>query len=353
MGYSNQTSEAIELLKQMISIESFSRNELQVADFLQKWLKNKGLDVNRKGNNIWVWACEKDNSKPTILLNSHIDTVKPGSGWNSDPLVATVLNDQLTGLGSNDAGASVVSLIQAFLFLKETSQSYNLVLAITAEEEISGMNGVGSLFEELGTIDLAIVGEPTQMNMAIAERGLLVLDCHVAGKTGHAARNEGVNAIYEALPIINWFKTYSFDKISDRLGPVKMTVTQIESGSQHNVVPDNCHFVVDIRINEYYSNHEIFEAISQMINCKIEPRSFRLNSSRIEIDHPIVLRGLEIGLTPYGSPTTSDQAIMNFTTIKIGPGDSARSHTANEYISFSEIELGINTYTKLLNGLVI
>lgn len=339
------------LLKQMISISSFSREEHEVADMLEIWLKERGVKPNRKGNNLWVWNGERDNAKPTLLLNSHMDTVKPGNNWISDPLAPMIDGDKLIGLGSNDAGASVVALIETFFQLCNKPQSYNLVLAITAEEEVSGVNGVSSIFDELGAIDLGIVGEPTGMNMAIAERGLLVLDCYVTGQTGHAARNEGVNAIYKALPAIEWFRNHPFDKATDLLGPVKMSVTMINAGTQHNVVPDKCHLVVDCRINECYSNVEVFEKTRDLVDFEVVPRSFRLNSSYISNDHPVVKRGLSMGLTTYGSPTSSDQGLMRFTTLKMGPGDSARSHTANEYILISEIERGIDVYYQLLNGL--
>ena len=339
------------LLKQMISISSFSREEKEVADMLETWLKERGVKPNRKGNNLWVWNGERDNAKPTLLLNSHMDTVKPGNNWISDPLAPMIDGDKLIGLGSNDAGASVVALIETFLQLSALPQPYNLVLAITAEEEVSGLNGVSSIFDELGAIDLGIVGEPTGMNMAIAERGLLVLDCYVTGQTGHAARNEGVNAIYKALPAIEWFRNHPFDKATDLLGPVKMSVTMINAGTQHNVVPDKCHLVVDCRINECYSNVEVFEKTRDLVDFEVVPRSFRLNSSYISNDHPVVKRGLSMGLTTYGSPTSSDQGLMRFTTLKMGPGDSARSHTANEYILISEIERGIDVYYQLLNGL--
>ncbi|WP_111445192.1 M20 family metallo-hydrolase [Breznakibacter xylanolyticus] len=341
----------IALLKQMISIQSFSRDEKEVADMLEGWFVSRGICPNRKGNNLWMWGSERDAAKPTLLLNSHLDTVKPGNNWTAEPFTPAVDGDKLTGLGSNDAGASVVSLIETFFRLRSVPQAYNLVLAITAEEEVSGLNGVSSILEELGTIDLGIVGEPTGMNMAVAERGLLVLDCYVAGQTGHAARNEGVNAIYKALAAIEWFRNHPFDKATDLLGPVKMSVTMINAGTQHNVVPDKCHMVVDCRINECYSNVEVFEKTRDSVDFEVVPRSFRLNSSNIPLSHSVVKRGLTLGLKPYGSPTSSDMGLMPFTTLKIGPGDSARSHTPDEYILISEIEKGIEIYWQLLNGL--
>ncbi|WP_066629660.1 M20 family metallo-hydrolase [Labilibacter marinus] len=346
-------NEVIELLKQLISIESLSKQEDAAADLMESFLKNKGLKTNRKMNNIWVWSADKVDSKPTILLNSHIDTVKPSSKWTYAPFEPTLEGDVLYGLGSNDAGGPLVSLLATFLLLSETEQPFNLVYAATAEEEISGRNGVAQLFEEIGTIDLGIIGEPTQMQMAVAEKGLLVLDCEAKGKAGHAARDEGLNAIYEALQDIEWFKNYQFPEVSDLFGPVKMTVSQINAGTQHNVVPDSCKFVVDVRLNEKYSNQQAADIIQSKVKCTATPRSTRLNSSYIPLDHPVVNRGLEIGRTYYGSPTTSDQALMSFTTLKMGPGDSARSHTADEYIKLSEIKEGVKIYYELLNGLEI
>ncbi|MCU4163099.1 M20 family metallo-hydrolase [Carboxylicivirga caseinilyticus] len=347
------TEEAIELLKKLIEIESLSRQEEKVADLMASYLKSKDCEVNRQGNNVWCWAQKPEPDKPTILLNSHLDTVRPSVKWTYDPFSATLEDDKLTGLGTNDAGGPLVALLSTFLTLKNTDQSYNLVFAATAEEEVSGQNGVASILSELGNIDLAVVGEPTQMQMAVAEKGLMVLDCEAHGKTGHAARNEGDNALYKALPDIEWFRTHQFEKISPHLGEVKMTVTQIQCGTQHNVVPDSCKFVVDIRLNECYSNKELHSIIEKEVNCDVVARSYRLNSSFISLDHPLVQKGIELGRTYYGSPTTSDQAVMPFTTLKMGPGDSARSHTPDEYIYLSEIREGVELYVKLLNGLIV
>ena len=346
-------TEAIELLKKLISAPSVSREENEAAGILFSFLKAKGFNPERKGNNVWAWARKKEASKPVLLLNSHIDTVKPTAQWTLDPFAPTTKDDKLYGLGSNDAGAPLVSLIAAFLILSQKEQPYNLVLAASAEEEISGKNGIASILGDMGQIDLGIVGEPTSMQMAVAEKGLMVLDCFAKGKSGHAAREEGVNAIYEALPDIEWFKNYVFPEVSDLLGPVKMTVTGIKAGTQHNVVPAVCNFMVDVRVNENYSNKELFELIQKNVKCEVRPRSFRLNSSYISPDHPVVKRGKELGLSAFGSPTMSDQALMNFTTLKIGPGDSARSHTADEFVYLSEIEEGIKTYVKLLDNLKI
>ena len=347
-------SEVIELLRKLISTPSLSRQEVETANIIEAFFKDFEISTHRKGNNIWAYSKYFQPEKPTILLNSHHDTVKPADGWNSDPFSPIEEGDKLTGLGSNDAGGPLVSLIGTFLhFYENENLSYNLILAATAEEEISGANGIASILGELGVIDLGIVGEPTQMQMAIAEKGLMVMDCIAHGRTGHAARNEGINAIYKAIPDIEWFRTYNFPKVSPVLGEIKMTVSQIEAGIQHNVVPDSCKFVVDVRTTEQYRNQEVFEIISDHIQSEVKPRSFRLNSSGIELEHPIVKRGLSLGREYYGSPTLSDQALMPFTTIKIGPGDSARSHTPNEYILLSEIREGIDLYIRLLDGLEI
>lgn len=345
--------DSIELLKKMIATPSVSRDETLVADLIYNTLAEWGFLVNRSGNNIWVSQESCSAGKPVLLLNSHIDTVKPAAGYTRDPFKPDVEDGRLYGLGSNDAGAPLVSLLAAFRYLAATDQPYHLVFAATAEEEISGRQGIESILPQLGRIDLAIVGEPTQMDMAVAEKGLMVLDCATRGRSGHAARNEGDNAIYKALPIIEWFRTHQFDRVSQFLGAVKMSVTQIEAGTQHNVVPDVCKFVVDVRVNELYSNIELLGLIKAAVDCEVRERSTRLNSSSINMDHPIVQRGLQIGLKAFGSPTMSDQALMPFTSIKIGPGDSARSHTADEYVGIDEIYNGIETYISLLKNLEI
>lgn len=349
-----QYYEAIDLLKGMISRPSFSREETAVADYLQKCWSDTGHHVFRKGNNLWIIAPGFDFAKPTLLLNSHIDTVKPAAGWQKDPfLPEETEDDRLYGLGSNDAGASVVSLYEAFTILSAKAQPYNLIFLASCEEEVSGKNGIESVLPELPPIRFAVVGEPTGMRPAIAEKGLMVLDCVAIGKAGHAARNEGVNAIYKAIEDINWFSTYQFPEKSDLLGPVKMTVTIIKAGTQHNVVPDRCEFTVDIRSNEFYSNERLFELIKGQVGCEIKARSFRLNSSRTESEHPFVQRCLMLGKEPFGSPTLSDQALMRFPSVKIGPGDSARSHSADEYIYGPEIRDAITTYVRLLDGLAL
>ena len=349
-----QYYEAIDLLKGMISRPSFSREETAVADYLQKCWSDAGHHVFRKGNNLWIIAPGFDFAKPTLLLNSHIDTVKPAAGWQKDPfLPEETEDDRLYGLGSNDAGASVVSLYEAFTILSAKAQPYNLIFLASCEEEVSGKNGIESVLPELPPIRFAVVGEPTGMRPAIAEKGLMVLDCVATGKAGHAARNEGVNAIYKAIEDINWFSTYQFPEKSDLLGPVKMTVTIIKAGTQHNVVPDRCEFTVDIRSNEFYSNERLFELIKEQVGCEIKARSFRLNSSRTEPEHPFVQRCLMLGKEPFGSPTLSDQALMRFPSVKIGPGDSARSHSADEFIYGPEIRDAITTYVRLLDGIAL
>jgi acetylornithine deacetylase len=348
-----ETNEAVALLQQLIAISSFSKEEHAAADFLERYIEIKGYVVSRKENNIWILSPGFDYARPTILLNSHVDTVKPVAGWTRDPFMPTIENGKLFGLGSNDAGASVVSLLHAFFYLTQKQQDYNLIFAATAEEEISGKNGIESLLQELPKIDFAIVGEPTQMNLAVAEKGLMVLDCTVKGEAGHAARNEGDNAIYKALSEIEWFRTFEFEKKSDLLGSVKMTVTQINAGTQHNVIPDKCTFVVDVRSNEMYSNDEILSAIQSRVKCDVHARSTRLSSTATPLNHPIVKRARSLNRTLFGSPTLSDQALIPFPSAKIGPGDSARSHTADEYILLDEIAEGIDLYIQLLDGLKI
>ena len=347
------TSEAITLLQALIGIPSVSREEEAAADFLQNYIEGSGIMTGRSGNNIWCISPMFDMSKPTILLNSHIDTVKPVSGWRRQPFTPKIENGKLYGLGSNDAGASLVSLFQVYRHLSATHQSYNLIYLASCEEEVSGKGGIESVLPKLPPITLGIVGEPTEMNPAIAEKGLMVLDVTAHGKSGHAARNEGENAIYKILPDVEWFRTYRFAKESPLLGAVKMSVTQINAGTQHNVIPDLCTAVVDVRSNECYSNEELFEEISKHIGSEVKARSFRLNSSSISAEHPLVKRAVNLGKTPYGSPTLSDQALMRFPSVKIGPGKSSRSHMADEYVMLSVIEEAIGLYIQLLDGLKI
>lgn len=348
------TEDAVQLLHQLIGTTSFSREEEGTAAILFAILKSRGVEVQQSGYNVWARNKHWTDGKPVILLNSHHDTVKPAKGYTRDPFVPQVEGDQLFGLGSNDAGGPLVSLLFTFLhFYERPDLPYNLILAATAEEEISGPNGIASLLPELGNINLGIVGEPTQMQLAIAEKGLMVIDGEAIGRSGHAARNEGLNALYIALEDIQWIRDFSFPEVSPFLGPVKASVTQIQAGSQHNVVPDRCNFVIDVRTNELYSNEEAFNILQSNTKSILKARSYRLNSSRLPEDHPIVQKGKSLGLTTFGSPTLSDQALMSFPTLKIGPGDSARSHTADEYIKLSELREGIGLYIELLEGLNI
>ena len=347
-------TEAYKLLQNLIEIPSLSREETAVADFLENYLtKNLSLEVKRVGNNLYSICKDYSQDKPTILLNSHIDTVKPSALWTKDPFKATEEDGKLYGLGSNDAGASVVSLICTFVTLTQKPQPYNLVLGISCQEEVSGKEGMELLITELPKIDFAIVGEPTQMQLAVAERGLMVVDCKAKGKSGHAAREEGINAIYEAVDDINWFRNYKFPKVSPVLGPVKMTVSIIQAGTQHNVVPDSCNFTVDIRLNECYTHQEVFDIIGENVKSEISARSMRLKPSSTNMEHPFVKAYLSTAGEVFGSSTLSDQALLSIPSVKIGPGDSARSHTADEYIRFEEVEGAIGTYIKLLDGLNI
>ena len=345
--------EAIDLLKELIAIPSYSKEEDKTADLIKNFFTEKEILFCEKLNNVWAFNKCFDASKSTILLNSHHDTVKPNSGYTLNPFLPEIADGKLFGLGSNDAGGALVSLLSTFLFFYDTPDlNYNIIFSATAEEEISGNNGVACILNELPVIDFAIVGEPTQMHLAIAEKGLIVLDCKAIGKAGHAAREEGDNAIYKALKDILWFKEFSFRKNSEMLGPVKMSVTLIKSGSQHNVVPAECEFTVDIRTTDCYSNEEILEIIKQNVSCEIKPRSFRLQASSISASHPIVNAGKILGRNTYGSPTTSDQALMPFASLKLGPGDSARSHMADEFIYVNEIKEGIEIYINLLKTIV-
>ncbi|MBL7723969.1 MAG: M20 family metallo-hydrolase [Chitinophagaceae bacterium] len=347
-------NEAIELLKELIATPSFSKEEDQTAGILCRFMGTKGIEHTRVGNNVFALNKFFDEKKPTILLNSHHDTVKPNPQYTKDPFSPVIEDGKLFGLGSNDAGGCLVSLIATFLYFYDKQDiKYNIILAATAEEEISGTGGIEYTLQYLPKIDCAIVGEPTQMQMAVAERGLMVLDCISHGKAGHAARNEGENAIYKALNDIEWFQNFHFEKVSDLLGPSKMSVTVIETENKaHNVVPAICKFVVDTRINELYNFEEVVDIIKANVQCEVKPRSTRLRSTSIALGHPLVKAGLNLGRTYYGSPTTSDKALMPFPALKMGPGDSARSHTADEYIYTDEIKNGIELYIQLLNKIV-
>lgn len=345
---------AIGFLKKLIATSSFSKNENETLLLFILLFEEKQISFETVKNNIWAKNINFDPTKPTILLNSHHDTVKPNVSYTRDPFEAEIVEDKLFGLGSNDAGGPLVALLATFLhFYSKTNLPYNLVFAASGEEEISGKDGIELLIKSLPKIDLAIVGEPTLMDMAVAEKGLMVLDCEAKGIAGHAARNEGKNAIYAAIEDINWFKAYEFENVSDTLGPIKMTTTLIQAGTQHNVVPDTCTFVVDVRATDAYSLEDTLAIIRQNVKSNVTPRSVRLKPSGIKLEHPIVQKGITLGMKPYGSPTLSDQALMPFTSIKIGPGDSARSHTADEFIFVEEIYDGIEKYINLLTDLVI
>ena len=354
MNTTDYTNDAVTLLKELIAIPSVSRNEDKAADKLSEYLNLWGLPYGRDGNNLWVGCPDWDNNRPTIMLNAHIDTVKPVSTWTRDPFLPTQEGDMIYGLGSNDCGGGLVSLLQAYRIMLHRPRNYNLLWVASAEEEVSGANGFSRVLSKLPNIAVAIVGEPTGMQPAIAEKGLMVIDGYAYGRSGHAARNEGVNAIYEALDDLVWLRDYKFRKSSPLLGPTKMTVTVVESGTQHNVIPDTLHFVIDVRTNEFYQNEYLFEFLcKKMTKCELKARSFRLHSSSIPQDHPLIRRCMEHGMQPFGSPTLSDQALMPFPSFKLGPGDSSRSHSADEYIKISEIQQAIDTYVSLLDGLTL
>lgn len=347
------TDESIALLKRMISTPSLSRAEQDTAALIRQFLLTHEVPSEQVGNNIIAYNKFHDASKPYVLLNSHHDTVKANPGYTKDPFEPLIEDGKLYGLGSNDAGGCLVSLIAAFRFFYECEDlPFNLCLIASAEEEVSGKNGIEEAYKHVPSCSFAIVGEPTLLNLAVAEKGLMVLDCEAKGESGHAAREEGVNAIYLAMEDINWFRTFQFPKLSSFLGPVKMSVTMIEAGSQHNVVPALCKYVVDVRSTDVYSNQEILDIIQEHVNSDVVARSTRLNPSTIAIDHPIVQSGIKLGKEVYGSPTMSDQALLPIPSIKVGPGDSARSHTADEFIYLSEIEEGIAFYIALLNNII-
>ncbi|MBO6191577.1 MAG: M20 family metallo-hydrolase [Prevotella sp.] len=348
MDNKDYTNEAVELLKQLISTPSVSREETDAANILADFIEKCGLPCERIGNNLLVRE-ELDEEKPTVLLCAHIDTVKPVSTWTRDPFTPTIEGDRLYGLGSNDCGGGLVSMLQAYRCLRGKTTKYNLVYLASCEEEVSGQNGFSLALPHLPKIDVAIVGEPTGMQPAIAEKGLMVIDGIAHGKSGHAARNEGVNAIYEALDDLVWLRDHQFRKKSLLLGQTKMTVTVLNSGTQHNVVPDECRFIIDVRPNEFYQNEYLFNFLQKhMKKCELKARSFRLSSSHIPVGHPLVQRCIKMGMVPFGSPTLSDQALMPFPSFKLGPGDSARSHSADEYICISEMANAIETYVSLL-----
>lgn len=343
------TGEAVSLLSHLIATPSVSRDERRAADIMEEELTRCGFTPHREANNVWaIGSCQRED-RPTLLLNAHIDTVKPVASYTRNPYEPSLEDGTLYGLGSNDCGGGLVSLLQVFRELSASERCpYNLVYLASAEEEVSGKDGISRALPLLPHVDVAIVGEPTGMQPAVAEKGLMVVDITAHGKSGHAARNEGVNAIYEALDDICWIRSHRFDRVSRFLGPTKMQATVVNAGTQHNVVPDECKIVVDVRTNELYTNEEVFDIISSHCKSECRARSFRLHSSRIDLNHPLVERCVALGLQPFGSPTLSDQALMPFASLKLGPGQSARSHSADEYIKVSEIEHAIGLYLRLL-----
>ncbi|MGZ5135549.1 MAG: M20 family metallo-hydrolase [Flavitalea sp.] len=347
-------NDAISLLKELIATPSFSKEEDETAGILCRFIGTKGIEHFRVGNNVYALNKYYDANKPSILLNSHHDTVKPNKGYSFDPFSPFERDGKLFGLGSNDAGGCLVSLLATFLyFYDQKDLDHNVVFAASAEEEISGVNGIELVLPYLGKLDYGIVGEPTKLEMAVAERGLMVIDCVAEGRSGHAARNEGENALYKAVDDINWIRNYKFEKVSPLLGESRLTVTVIATENvQHNVVPSQCKFVIDVRVNELYTFDEILDALQKNLKSKFKPRTTRMKSTSIPLDHPLVKAGIKLGRGYYGSPTTSDKALMPFPTLKMGPGDSARSHTADEYIYIDEIKEGIETYIKLVNELL-
>ena len=343
------TQEAITLLKALIETPSFSSEETQTALLIEKWFIQNNIPFKRENNNIWAFNEYFDANKPTLLLNSHHDTVKPNQGYTNNPFEAILKDGKLFGLGSNDAGGCLVSLLATFVhFYSNENLPYNIGMVASAEEESSGKNGLNSVLKQLPELECAIVGEPTLMQLAIAEKGLLVLDVIVKGTASHAAHNNPDNPIYNAMSVIEWFKTFQFEKISDVLGPVKMTVTQVTAGKQHNVVPAECHLVVDIRVNDCYNNTEILETVRKHLTAEINPRSMHLNASSIPLNHGLVQAGIALGRTTYGSPTLSDQSVLSCKSLKLGPGETLRSHSADEFIFINEIEEGIQLYIKIL-----
>lgn len=343
------TSDAVSLLMRLIAAPSVSRSETAAADILESEIRSYGFSPRREGNNMWIMSEDWDDSRQTVLLNAHIDTVKPVASWQRDPFCPSLEDDKLYGLGSNDCGGGLVSLLQVFRYLSESEKhEYNYVYLASAEEEVSGINGIRSVISLLPKIDVAIVGEPTGMQPAVAEKGLMVIDMVAHGKSGHAARGEGVNAIYEALDDMCWIRSHRFDKVSDFLGPTVMNLTVVNAGTQHNVIPDECRMIVDVRTNEHYDNEEVFHIIDAHTKSECKARSYHLRSSHIDIAHPFIQRLIEMGKKPFGSPTLSDQALMPWQSFKLGPGESSRSHSADEYICISEIRDAIATYICLL-----
>lgn len=350
------TTDAVALLQRLIGTPSVSRDEQKAADIIEEALRSYGFTPHRHGNNVWAYSPGFDESRETILLNAHIDTVKPVASWQRDPFAPTIEGDRLYGLGSNDCGGGLVSLLQAFRHLSQTPplsslhsplSSKNLIYLASCEEEVSGINGIRSVIDQMPRIDVAIVGEPTGMQPAVAEKGLMVIDMVAHGKSGHAARGEGINAIYEALDDMLWVRDYRYEKVSPFLGPTVMNLTVVNSGTQHNVIPDECRMIIDVRTNEFYDNEEVFRFIDSHTKSDCKARSYHLRSSRIDVEHPLIQHLVAMGKEPFGSPTLSDQALMPWPSFKLGPGQSSRSHSADEYICLSEIHDAIETYLRL------
>ncbi len=353
-GIDTLTAQATELLKELIATESFSKQESNTADLIADWLNGFDIPTKRIGNNVYAFNKYFDEDKPNLLLNSHHDTVKPNASYTLNPFEPVVKEGKLYGLGSNDAGGCLVSLLATFVhFYEKEHTNHNLIMVASAEEEIAGDMSLRAVLPKIPEIDVAIVGEPTQMAMAISEKGLVVFDAVVKGTPSHAAHPNEDNAIYKAAEVLDWFKDYSFEKVSPTLGEVKVTVTQISAGSQHNVVPSEVELVIDVRVNDCYSNQEVSDILKANAPCKLEPRSLNLSSSNIDPDHDLVKSGLQLGLATYGSPTLSDQAALSCPSMKLGPGDSLRSHTADEFIYLEEIENGISIYIELLNNFLL
>ncbi len=346
-------TEALQLLQELIAIPSFSEEEDLTAALIQGWLQKHGVETQRQYNNIYAFNKYYDANKPNLLLNSHHDTVKPNAAYTKDPFNPHIEDKKLYGLGSNDAGGALVSLLATFVyFYQRDDLSYNIIMSATAEEEDAGDKSISALLPILPKIDVAIVGEPTEMQLAVAEKGLVVFDALVEGTPSHAAHPNDNNAIYNCISVLQWFKDFEFDRISDVLGPVKMTVTQIKGGSQHNVVPAQVALVVDTRVNDCYSNEEVNKILQQEAPCKMVPRSLRLSSSSIPRTHPLVLSGMALGRTTYGSPTLSDQAELSCPSLKLGPGNSLRSHSADEFIYVYEVVEGVSLYIDILEGFI-
>ena len=350
MTTDDYVNEAVALLGKLIATPRTSRNETCAAGILESFMRDRSLNTQRTGNNIISICNDYDEKKPTLLLNAHIDTVKPTASWTRNPYEPAIEGDRLYGIGSNDCGGGLMALLQAYRLTLSLPRRYNTIYVASAEEEVSGAGGISSVLPLLPEIDVAIVGEPTGMQPATAERGLMVIDATAHGRSGHAARDEGINAIYAAVDDLLWLRDHRFERISRLLGPVKTSVTVINAGTQHNVIPDECRFIIDVRTNELYTNEEVFDIIRSSLHSEVKARSFRLRPSSISTDHPIIRQLIAMGKQPFGSPTLSDQALMPFPSVKIGPGSPSRSHSADEYIKISEIKEAVNLYTRLITS---